>query len=521
MHSLTFRITTLSPLVLAARGGVSHFTDTRDYIRGTIILGMFAGRYITKHGLKANAHDDEVFSEWFLHGPLSFGNAYIDSIDHRGDEVRNDPIPLSIRLDKNNPTTAYQLLLTQTQNQTAAAGSYGRLQSTSLYRQGVKKALNYHHQHDPEKGIVKKGVFFNYESIAQGQSFTGDITGDEKTLTAFKQEFKKDGVLYVGRSKNTQYGKIKLEFISGPALRQQSVRVSGEQVLMTLRSPLILYNSSGFSTTNTDELLKLLRDIVNPSIQIDKAFIKAGVVENFLSVWKLKRPVENCFNEGSTFLLSGIGPEDGPTLDALIDRGLGERRKEGFGRVAFVFPTDRDMEPFTDMKIKEPDIPTPTSFPETAQRAIEHIVKDVFRGAVRTDALEKSAQFKPLRSKSLLSRLTAILNTRGKSVEDFKKSLRDDLRKTARDHMEACDNGRITLFDFIQEEKLSVSRILNRTDRVVTELNRLLADPLIHGDIKGVLNIGGKFEEELYKLYFETFFTAMRKRVQAKEEVER
>lgn len=48
-NRLTYRITTLSPLVLSKTGSEGFLVNTRDFIPGTVILGMCAARYIQRH----------------------------------------------------------------------------------------------------------------------------------------------------------------------------------------------------------------------------------------------------------------------------------------------------------------------------------------------------------------------------------------------------------------------------------------------------------------------------------------
>ena len=216
-HRLTYRITTLSPLVLSKTGSQGFLVNTRDFIPGTVILGMCAARYIQTHEKLSyhNAHEDKTFQNWFLNGALCFDNAYITSCDEMGSEKENMPIPLSIQQLKDKSGNVYDLLFEEEEHKSASFDGYGRIQeaggeSPILYIQHIKKSLNFHHQHDPVKGTAKPGVFFNYESIDPGQTFTGEITGSQNLLQAFKDEFKNEKIFYVGRSRNTQYGKINL-----------------------------------------------------------------------------------------------------------------------------------------------------------------------------------------------------------------------------------------------------------------------------------------------------------------------
>jgi len=517
MYRLTYRITPLAPLMMATRGGTSFFVNTRDYIRGTMLLGMFAHKYITLKELETKPHEDPVFKEWFLHGSLSFGCAYVDSADERDGTVRNSPVPLSIRTVKRDHTTAFDLLVCSPRSRTASIGGYGRIEGSSLFKQGVKKSLNYHHQHNPKTGTVEAGIFFNYEAVEPGQTFTGDITGDKETLEAFKKVFETHYIFSLGRSRNTQYGRIKLEFIHEPRPVVGETEHQGSRALLTLLSPLMVYNRYGFSTTAINDLTRALNGKPEGPLKIEKSVVKTGEVENYLSVWKLKRPAERCFKEGSSFLVSGITPEAWPLLEGILEKGLGERRKEGFGRVALRFPGDDESWRLTVHENTFKPIPYIESVPARSINILEDIVTTNLRHVVRKDALEHSAGFNCLISNSLLSRLMAMINKDGQTIANFKEILVKELRKTARDSLESCNNGRKTLYKFLLDSSRSIQEIMNRTESYIEELNRLLSDSHLEGAFKNWPYSDKKLEEELHKLYLTTFLAAMRKRKKARD----
>ncbi|MBI5207063.1 MAG: hypothetical protein HY934_04650 [Candidatus Firestonebacteria bacterium] len=106
---------------------------------------------------------------------------------------------------------------------------------------------------------------------------------------------------------------------------------------MTLISDAIIYNKQGFSTTKETDLIDELKITLGDNIKINKAFIKTGETENFVSIWKLRRPSETCFQMGSCFLINGLISSDKAKLLELEKNGIGERRGEGFGRIIFNF----------------------------------------------------------------------------------------------------------------------------------------------------------------------------------------
>lgn len=52
MKAITYRITTLSPIILTSRTGDPNMVSTLDYIPGTHIRGIFAHEYLNLKQIK-------------------------------------------------------------------------------------------------------------------------------------------------------------------------------------------------------------------------------------------------------------------------------------------------------------------------------------------------------------------------------------------------------------------------------------------------------------------------------------
>lgn len=474
-----------------------------------------------------------------MNSDLCFNNAYITSCDEMGNEKDNIPIPLSIQQLKDERDYVYDLLFEEEEHQSTSFEGYGRIQEEGgetpiLYIQPIKKSLNFHHQHDPVKGTAKQGVFFNYESIEAGQAFTGEITGSENHLQAFKDEFKNETIFYVGRSRNTQYGKIILEWgaqIQPLEIESRQLEITGGKVSLTLLSEMIVYNEYGLSTNDTRYLETLLKQKTkNSSLKIEKTFIKNQEVENHVAVWKLRSPTKNCFKAGSCFLVSGLKEDDAEKLTELVKNGIGERRKQGFGKIAV------NMQQAPELILtkcekgkKKAQIKAPGNVPTQAKNVLTTLVKNLLKEHLELKAIMESKDFENLPSKSSIGRLEAILKAKKENsqktglelAEEFKKTLRNDLRKTAVDSLEKCHNRKQTLLEFITAKTVKVEDILTSTDHLIKEVNQLISEKITGMDLEAVIRLDKGFEEELYFIYFQTFFNTMRKRKKISPEEER
>jgi CRISPR-associated protein Csx10 len=531
-HRLTYRITTLSPLVLSKTGREGFLVNTRDFIPGTVLLGMCAARYIQRQEKLSyrNAHEDKNFQNWFLNGALCFNNAYITSKDELGNEKENIPIPLSIQQLKDEENYVYDLLFEEEEHKSTSFEGYGRVQeeggeSPIIYTQPIKKSLNFHHQHDPVKGTAKQGIFFNYESIEPNQTFTGEITGSQNLLQAFKDEFKNETIFYVGRSRNTQYGKIKLEWgvqVQPLDIANRPLEITGGKVSLTLLSDLLIYNENGLSTNDTRCLETLLKHkIKNNDLKIEKAFIKNREVENYVAVWKLRSPSENCFKAGSCFLVSGLKEDDAEKLAELVKNGIGERQKKGFGKIAVnIQQTPGLILRKLEKGKKKAPIKAPGKVPDLTKNILATLVKNLLKEHLKLKAIMESKGFENLPAKSAIGRLEAILKAKKETsqktglelTEEYRKTLVNDLRKTAVDALEKCHNRQQTLLEFITAKTIKVEDILTLTDSLIKEVNRLISEKISGMDTEAVICSDRGFEQELYFIYFQTFFNTMRKR---------
>ncbi|MCP4691516.1 MAG: hypothetical protein GY859_25955, partial [Desulfobacterales bacterium] len=302
MHKLSYRITSLAPLVISGGHGDMNMVSTGEYIPGTTVLGLLAGRFIKETG-SGKPHEDDKFNHWFLAGGLTFGAACIASDPDAGSGKAYWPTPVSIRRDKHKDLV-YDMLFHESEKdlETRAARRFCNLDGGGFKTMDVNTDLNFHHARDRQKGIPLEGRIFNYESINPGQRFEGEISGAPEDLLGLVKTLGRRWTAYAGRSRSVQYGAVKFEILDDapaavPAAPRTEIDKNG-RLSLTLLSDAILYNDCGFPTADKETAQKYLG-----GVKIIKAFIKTRRVENFISVWRLKKPTEVCLSAGSSFLL--------------------------------------------------------------------------------------------------------------------------------------------------------------------------------------------------------------------------
>lgn len=493
MYKLDYTLTTLSSVIIAKNSGDPNMVATEDYISGSSILGALANLYIKNQKLDENAHANETFYKWFLSGDLKFCNAYIYCED--SDEPYL-PTPLSIHRHKksDDPNACFDLMFVDKKDGTTYIGGYCNINGTSINTCDVKRSINFHHERDYTKGSTKEGIIFNYESIDEGQTFKGVIIArDKELLDLLIQTFGTPLELNIGKSRTAQYGRVRFDFDKPAILTHfKNDYDTDDEITLTFISPVILLNEYGFSSADIDSIKKALGE----GVEISKAFIRTEQYEGFSSIWGLKKPSEICITAGSCLLIKA-NSEAIERLKALELSGIGQRTNEGFGRFVLGMQQDNEKLSISQSKkvIKEPTPP----MPETVKTISKSLIQDYIIKKASIEAINDAKGFsKNPPTKSLISRLEAMMRRHGKMEID-------NLRKTAKDKLEDCNNGSKTLMDFLKSDTWQMlSSVLPKNNEFLSKIGY---DPSTDKDLKDIL----------HRQYWLSFFASMRKEIKARK----
>jgi len=336
---------TEAPVILSESGGLSFLAYTKDFIPGTVIRGLFANSYIKLKGLSTtNAHEDQTFYNYFLSNKVSFGNAYIATLHNQGNSIKeNYPLPLSLQHEKNDKSKIIDLLLETREErgieQTKPFLGYGNIENNGLSIEQVEKSFFFHHQRDKNTGAPEENKFFNYEGLAQDQLFKGDIRFEKGNFAEdfwnnFKNDHNGELIYFIGRSKNSQYGRVSLK-LNPPQNFNEDINLNNDSFVLTFISDAILVNKRGYPCTDKDSIQEFLQEFLQISslIIIEKAFLRIKTIENYVSVWKLRRPTNVAIRAGSCLLIrTNENLLNNTSFKKAYFLGLGERTAEGFGR---------------------------------------------------------------------------------------------------------------------------------------------------------------------------------------------
>ena len=330
MKRIKVTITAIDSLVITSSSGEGVLTPTADYISGTMLRGILAGEYIREKKLGTGAHKDASFRKLF------FGNiSYTNSMPvYKGKAAV--PVPFSLMVNKQG-TELKNLLTEDAKAGYKAVRGMAVVDENKLYRISVDKIINFHMSRGNDEknriaGRSEDGQVFNYESIAPGQIFIGEIIGADEDLKALLDAMpQRDFFGRVGRSRFTQYGTVKLQLGDVEELEMAAVP-DGNQVFVHAISPIIPMPGMAGSAQ------KVLEDMFGrfiPSVEVDKAFASMVSIDNFVNIWGMKRPRVQALAGGTVFILKKDqwSTEDIKRLEDVLYMGIGQRTQEGFGQL--------------------------------------------------------------------------------------------------------------------------------------------------------------------------------------------
>ncbi|MFZ2358933.1 MAG: RAMP superfamily CRISPR-associated protein [Anaerolineae bacterium] len=237
-----------------------------------------------------------------------------------------------------------------------------------------KQTMEMHIRIDPASGRVRTGDLYGYVALEPGQYFVGEIACTDANVwqvlrtMADLQAVGEVNELKLGKATQRGYGKISAVFtpIDKPLLHIQSLGErlnSTEGVTMLLLSDAVMSDPWGRFWQGFDPawLKRALRLPPEVEVSIDRsedcealAFSAARTVDAFNAKLGLPRTRDVAIVAGSSARLSFTGIDVQALAKLLEDaemQGIGLRRDEGFGRVAFNHPVYRQMQGVASQKV--------------------------------------------------------------------------------------------------------------------------------------------------------------------------
>jgi CRISPR-associated protein Csx10 len=141
--------------------------------------------------------------------------------------------------------------------------------------------------------------------------------------------------LSLGKSRSAGYGQAQLTFVQ-PATSwdeyEPALQEPGDFVGITLLSDALIRDQNGVYVADISAALAPA-GLSTAQLQPDRSIFKTKLVGGFNRKWNLPLPQAWAVQMGSIFVYSAQGVNRAE-LARLVESGIGERRAEGFGRIA-------------------------------------------------------------------------------------------------------------------------------------------------------------------------------------------
>ena len=303
--------------------------SSENYIPGSNILGNIAKRYIDDKNIDFENMPEE-FIDLFLNGKVRYSNAYISDKN----KTEFYPIPFSYAKVKNKSGEFYNKMIDVSGEEkiqlSTITNKYVTLDEKD-YLRDVLMSENYHHQRpkDNSMGHVVSGpdggTLYQYSAIAKNQYFLANITGKVKFLKKLLPYITQNTVLRIGKSKNTEYGKLRILEVKEEKINRQKRNYKDFAVILT--SDVIIFNN-GQATTDKNKLIEKIKNVIGNNIVFRKAFINYTKISGYNILWNLPKEQEEAFKAGTVFVFSANSGID--LKDSYV---IGNKRNEGYGNL--------------------------------------------------------------------------------------------------------------------------------------------------------------------------------------------
>ncbi len=400
-RSFTLVLLAEEPVIIAGKAEAGNSFQSNDYIPGSTLLGALAWKAARKNDL-ADKEIYDRFCELFLRGGVRVSPLYKAKL------VGNDvypaiPSPLDFLTCKLKPglemhghgAKGYAFVADEPK-ECAECRSERRVtplvplnRYVSLHpKYLVTEVNNVEEMHiaiDPRTGKARSGDLYSYSALAAGQYFIGTIEIEDWHTFAWllrKEGENREGVsleFRIGKAAGRGYGLTKVWLSEKePALTfhgqplEKRVKDISEPIVMTLLSDAILTDMWGrFYGTFKQEFLE---EILGVKVQVINVYARTRSIDGFNSHLGLPRWREIAIVAGSSVgfkIKESMDPAEFVNrLRELEKKGIGFRRAEGFGKLAFNHPIYQQDENL-DARLNLPSFLCPEKREEKVENFLE------------------------------------------------------------------------------------------------------------------------------------------------------
>jgi CRISPR-associated protein Csx10 len=378
MIVITYRVTLLQPLLATSPQGDPNSSVSFDYIPGSLIRGALINHYMRQNQLsETEVVTDTTWQRLFLSGTVRYLHAY--PFDRN--KQRTLPTPRSMLRRKNDELmnekrdgekperisvfNASHAYWNEDRRRNAENGDTLKPISKPFYaisEAGIvrfydpARTISIHIQRDSRKGraLRESGQVFQYDALAAGQWFGGIVLADSSSdADEIETLLRKLQRCWIGRSRSANYGQVAISQVKQhdddddepwreyPSDGEEYADLSpGKDIIhnLTFLSDTLLYDQNGNPIAQLDAktlagYLRLPEDAI--TLDTVRTFTAIERVGGFNRAWCMPLPQNYAIAAGSVVSFTLKYSLTAAKARELEQQGIGERRAEGFGRIAF------------------------------------------------------------------------------------------------------------------------------------------------------------------------------------------
>ena len=347
MNALTFRLRLIEPVLVAqAHSGEENSAIGLSFIPGSALRGAMIARYLQANpGIDLLA--DGEARRLFFDGSVCFLNAY-----PWRQESRLLPVPRSwfgekpeVVRDDAKYVDGAMASLDSLQQPKQPPSEFCLLagQGAALYM--PSRQLDVHITlNDPNRRGEGNQVY-RYDALAEGEVLSGAVLAEDEDDLEKIKALMVPADIQIGAAHSAGYGRVRIE---EPEIDPywQEYAPGGDppdgRVVITLLSDAILRDGKGQVNGDLDGWLAAR--LGRGELRAERCYRRFRLVGGYNRKWGLPLVQSWALQAGSVHTYPAEAGLELDALRALVQRGIGERRAEGFGRVAVNWHTEVGVE---------------------------------------------------------------------------------------------------------------------------------------------------------------------------------
>jgi len=340
MKVISYQLDLLEPTLLTAPGGDPNTDESLDYVPGSVIRGALAHQY-----RRANLPDAD-FKRLFLNGNTRFLNAYLAYEDER-----MLPMPAHWRRKKDpeeDEKRIYDLSQDAVKSPTSVGGPFMVVRDKLVYTKRPQHEVAVHNARNRDKGRAipndptNRSALFRYHALAAKQIFIGQILVEDKDADNLLSLL--NGDISLGGSNTAGYGLTRISH-AGERKADEMREKPDSYAEIPAEMPFFVYLTSDAIVRHPKTgqsgayLVEVLTELLpGHKLKVVNPYGRMGWVGGFNTFWGLPLPQMWSLMKGTVWQMKSNQTVSAADVQRIEQRGIGDRRTEGFGALLLLPP---------------------------------------------------------------------------------------------------------------------------------------------------------------------------------------